>query len=127
MTRRLFGRGYQLKALPALAKLALGATQQSPAADTLIEALEIIRRETGAVSALVFYGEHGEFQGAAANDDASRDSEEPLAYLQQRLLQLRVPLTFNLEGTSVRYITRAANKQQRDYVAWLIPAADSWT
>ncbi|HET6614908.1 MAG TPA: HD domain-containing phosphohydrolase [Dehalococcoidia bacterium] len=116
-----------MKALPALAKLALGATQQSPAADTLVEALEIIRRETGAVAALVFYGEHGEFQGAAANDDATRYPKEPLAYLQQRLLQLRVPLTFNLEGNSVRYITRAANKQQRDYVAWLIPAADSWT
>jgi diguanylate cyclase (GGDEF)-like protein/putative nucleotidyltransferase with HDIG domain len=116
-----------VKALPALAKLALDATQQTPAADTLVEALEIIRRETGAVAAVVFYGEQGEFQGAAANDDTARYPNDALAYLQQRLLQLRVPLTFNLEGSSVRFITRAANKQQRDYVAWLVPAADSWT
>src|SRR5581483_6257289 len=27
----------------------------------------------------------------------------------------------------VRYATRASNKQRRDYVAWLIPTADSWT
>jgi hypothetical protein len=116
-----------MNVLPALAKLALDATRESAAVDCLSEALELIRRETGAVGALVFYGELGEFSGAAANEDATRYSNEALRYLQQRLVQLRVPLAFNLEGDEVRYITRAANKQRRDYVAWLVPAADSWT
>lgn len=116
-----------MKSLPALAKLALDATQASPAADTIVRALELVQRDAAAVASLAFYGEHGEFQGFAVNDDPGRYSAQALTYLQQRLLQLRVPLAFNLEGDGVRFITRAANKQRRDYLAWLVPAADSWT
>ena len=116
-----------MKALPALAKLALDATEKSPAADTVVHALELVQRETAAVAALAFYGEDGEFHGFGVNDDPTRYASAPLSYLQQRLLQLRVPLAFNIEDDEVRFITRAANKQRRDYLAWLIPVADSWT
>ena len=115
------------QALPALAKLALGATQNTPAADALMRAMEIIRGHTGAVAAMVFYGDEGGFEGAGVGDQPDRYPEEALTYLQQRLVQLRVPLTFNLADGEVRHMTRAANKQRRDYIAWLVPAADSWT
>jgi diguanylate cyclase (GGDEF)-like protein/putative nucleotidyltransferase with HDIG domain len=42
-------------------------------------------------------------------------------------VQLRVPLAFNLADGEVRHMTRAANKQRRDYLAWIVPAAESWT
>jgi diguanylate cyclase (GGDEF)-like protein/putative nucleotidyltransferase with HDIG domain len=38
-----------------------------------------------------------------------------------------VPLSFNLAEGEVRHLTRAANKQPRDYIAWLIPVTGSWT
>lgn len=115
------------KALSELAKLSLGATRVAPVADTLVQAMELVRRQTGAVSALVFYGHEGGFVGCGAGDDPARYPEAALRYLQQRLIQLRLPLAFNLHGGEVSHITRAANKQRRDYIAWLIPAADSWT
>lgn len=115
------------QSLPALAKLALGATQHSPAADTLVRSLELIRGQTGAVAALIFYGGGDGFAGCGAGDDPTRYPHDALSYLQQRLIQLRVPLAFNIADGEVRFITRAANKQRRDFIAWHIPTADSWT
>jgi diguanylate cyclase (GGDEF)-like protein/putative nucleotidyltransferase with HDIG domain len=116
-----------VKSLPTLAKLALDATHKAPAADIVVKALELVRRDSAAIAALAFYGEDGGFQGFAVNDEPSRYSPQVLTYLQQRLLHLHVPLAFNLEEGEVRYATRASNKQRRDYVGWLIPTADSWT
>jgi diguanylate cyclase (GGDEF)-like protein/putative nucleotidyltransferase with HDIG domain len=115
------------QALPALAKLALGATQNSPAQDALVRAMSLVRGQTGAVAAMLFYGEQGTYSGAGIGDTADRYPDEALTYLQQRLLQLRVPVSFNIIDGQVTNITRAANKQRRDYTAWLVPAADSWT
>ncbi|MDP3766478.1 MAG: hypothetical protein Q8S13_00550, partial [Dehalococcoidia bacterium] len=99
------------KALPELSKLALGATQASPAADTLVRAMQLVQSQTGAVSALVFYSDRGEFEGCGVGDDPRQYSTDALTYLQQRVIQLRVPLAFNLGDGEVRHITRAANKQ----------------
>jgi hypothetical protein len=116
------------QALPALAKLALGAAHNTPPAEALVRAMEIMQGQTAAVAALVFYGdEGGGFAGAGTGDQAERYPPEVLTYLQQRLVQLRVPVAFNLADGEVRHMTRAANKQRRDYIAWLVPAADSWT
>jgi len=115
------------RALPNLAKLALDATQESPAAEVLVRAMEIMRSQSAAVSALLFYGEEGRFEGAGVGDQPERYPTAALAYLQQRLVQLRVPLAFDLSHGEIRSLTRAAHKQRRDYVAWLVPAADSWT
>lgn len=115
------------KALPQLARLALGATKAEPAVETLIRAMEFVRNQTGAISALLFYGGDAGFAGCGVGDDAGRYSDQTLTYLQQRLVQLRVPLAFNLVDDEVRNITRAEHKQSRDYLAWLVPAADSWT
>ena len=114
-------------ALSELAKLALGATKTAPATDTLAQAAEIVRGQTGAVAALLFYGDEGGFSGCGVGDEAERYPATALTYLQQRLVQLRVPLAFNLADGEVQYITRAAAKQRRDYIAWIVPAADSWT
>jgi diguanylate cyclase (GGDEF)-like protein/putative nucleotidyltransferase with HDIG domain len=115
------------QALPALAKLALGATQNTPAQDVLIRAMTLVRGQTGAVGALLFFGEEGVYAGAGVGDEPERYPASALTYLQQRLVQLRVPLAFNLAEGEISHMTRAANKQRRDYVAWLVPAADSWT
>ena len=115
------------KALSQLAQLALVATKASPAAETLVRAMELVRNQTGAVSALLFYGDGAGFAGCGIGDDAKHYSDPMLTYLQQRLVQLRVPLTFNLADDEVRHITRAEHKQPRDYMAWLVPTADSWT
>jgi diguanylate cyclase (GGDEF)-like protein/putative nucleotidyltransferase with HDIG domain len=115
------------QALPALAKLALGATKNTPAQDVLVRAMGLVRGQTGAVGALLFYGEEGAFAGVGVGDEPDRYPESALTYLQQRLVQLRVPLAFNVADGEISHITRAANKQRRDYLAWLIPAADSWT
>ena len=69
----------------------------------------------------------GGFSGCGVGDEAERYPAAALTYLQQRLVQLRVPLAFNLADGEVQYITRAAAKQRRDYIAWIVPAADSWT
>lgn len=114
-------------ALSELGKLALGAARTSPAADSLVRAMELVRNQTGAVAALVFYGDQGRFAGCGVGDDPARYPDPALRYLQQRLVQLRIPLAFNLAGDEVRFMTRAENKQPRDYVAWLVPTADSWT
>jgi len=113
--------------LPALAKLALGATTSAPAVELLVDAMDLVRRQTGAVSARLFYGGRDGFQGCGVGDEPGRYPPSALKYLQQRLLQLRVPLAFNLVGGEVGFITRAANKQQRDHIAWLVPTADSST
>ena len=115
------------KALSQLAQLALGATKASPAAETLVRAMELVRNQTGAVSALLFYGDGAGFAGCGIGDDTKHYSDPMLTYLQQRLVQLRVPLSFNLADDEVRHITRAEHKQPRDYMAWLVPTADSWT
>lgn len=115
------------RALPSLSKLALDATHATPAADVLIRAMDLVRGQTAAVSALLFYGDEGRFDGAGVGDQPDRYPADALTYVQQRLVQLRVPLAFNLVDEEVRFITRAANKQRRDFVAWLVPAADSWT
>jgi len=114
-------------ALSALASSALGATRAAPVADTLVRAMELVQHQTGALAAVVFYGKEGGFAGSGVGDDSSRYPESALKYLQQRLVQLRIPLAFNLEGDEVRFITRAETKQPRDYIGWLVPAADSWT
>lgn len=115
------------RALRNLSKVALAATNTTPAADVLLRAMEIVRAHTAALSALLFYGDEGMFESAGAGDDPARYPQAALTYLQQRLLQLRVPLAFNLDGDAVVALTRASNKQPRDYMAWLVPAADSWT
>jgi diguanylate cyclase (GGDEF)-like protein/putative nucleotidyltransferase with HDIG domain len=115
------------QALPALAKLALGATQNTPAQDALVRAMTLVRGQTGAVGALLFYGHEGTYAGAGVGDEPERYPESALTYIQQRLVQLRVPLAFNVADGEISHMTRAANKQRRDYIAWLVPAADSWT
>ena len=89
--------------------------------------MEVVRSQTGAVAALLFYGQEEGFAGCGAGDDATSYPQAALQYLQQRLLHLRLPLAFNLANDEVRYLTRAEARQPRDYMAWLVPAADSWT
>ena len=115
------------KALSELARLALGATKTAPVADTLVQAMELVRNQTGAVAALLFYGGEGGFAGCGVGDDPDRYPGPALTYLQQRLVQLRVPLTFDLVDEEVGFITRAATKQRRDYIAWIVPTPGSWT
>jgi diguanylate cyclase (GGDEF)-like protein/putative nucleotidyltransferase with HDIG domain len=115
------------RVLPSLSKLALEATHETPAAEVLVRAMELVRGQTAAISALLFYGDEGRFDGAGVGDSPERYPAAALTYVQQRLVQLRVPLAFNLGDGEVRFLTRAANKQRRDYVAWRVPAADSWT
>ncbi len=115
------------KTLSELSKLALNATRTEPAVDSLTQAMELVRKQTGAVASLLLFGTEGKFSGCGAGDDPARYPDAALAYLQQRLVQLRVPLAFDLVNDEVRYITRAATKQRRDYIAWLVPTADSWT
>ena len=115
------------KTLSELSKLALNATRTEPAVDSLTQAMELVRKQTGAVSALLLYGTEENFSGCGVGDDPARYPKAALAYLQQRLVQLRVPLAFELVDDEVRYITRAATKQRRDYIGWLVPTADSWT
>jgi len=115
------------KALSELAQLALNATRTSPAVDSLVQAMDLMRGQTGAAAALLWYGDEGKFSGCGVGDDPARYPDAALAYLQQRLVQLRVPLAFDLADGEVRYMTRAATKQRRDYIAWLVPIADSWT
>ncbi len=123
----ILSRNMTTNTLPAVAALALDATRASPAADTLVRAMELVQQQTGAVAAMLFYGDEGAFAGSGVGDDPDRYPEGALKYLQQRLVQLRVPLAFNLVDEEVRFITRASNKQRRDYVAWLVPTAESWT
>lgn len=113
--------------LQALARLAQTADQTRPARSTLTDAIELIRERTAAIGGLIFYGDQGNVSGCGVVDDPDAYPTEALMYLQQRLVQLRVPLAFNLVNGQVRFMTRAANKQQRDYIAWLMPATDSWT
>ena len=115
------------RALSELAKLSLSAANAAPPADLLLRAMEVVRSQTGAVAALLFYGHEEAFAGCGAGDDAAAYPQAALQYLQQRLLHLRLPLAFNLANDEVRYLTRAEARQPRDYMAWLVPAADSWT
>ena len=115
------------KILSELSKLALNATRTEPAVDSLTQAMELVRKQTGAVASLLLYGTEEKFSGCGVGDDPAKYADAALAYLQQRLVQLRVPLAFNLVDDEVRYITRAATKQSRDYMGWLVPTADSWT
>jgi hypothetical protein len=101
------------QALPALAKLALGATQNTPAQDALVRAMTLVRGQTGAVGALLFYGHEGTYAGAGVGDEPERYPESALTYIQQRLVQLRVPLAFNVADGEISHMTRAANKQRR--------------
>jgi diguanylate cyclase (GGDEF)-like protein/putative nucleotidyltransferase with HDIG domain len=111
-----------------LAKLAVGAGQAEAPVDALPKALHLVRSQTGAIAALAFYADpDGRLAGSGVGDDPGRYPESALTYLQQRLVQLRVPMAFNLDGAEVVFLTRAATKQRRDYVAWLIPVSDSWT
>lgn len=116
-----------MSTLPALAKLAQTANQSRPARATLTEAIDLVRERTAALGAVVFYGDQGGFAGCGAVDDPDAFRPEALMYLQQRLVQLRVPVAFNIVEGELKFMTRAANKQQRDYVAWLMPATDTWT
>jgi diguanylate cyclase (GGDEF)-like protein/putative nucleotidyltransferase with HDIG domain len=114
--------------LSELAKLALGSTQNEGTTDALPKALGLIRSQTGAIAALSFFADaDGKLTGAGVGDDPARYPESALTYLQQRLVQLRVPMSFNVDGDQIVFLTRAATKQRRDYMAWLIPVADSWT
>lgn len=117
----------KVNTLPELAALTLDTDTSASFGETLTWAAELIRRQTGAVAAMLFYGEGDKFSAAGSGDDPSSYPLDGLKYLQQRLVQLRVPLAFNLVDSEVRYLTRAANKQPRDYVAWLIPMKSSWT
>lgn len=112
--------------LASLSKLALSATDAPSDRHAPVHAMELIRRRTGAVAVAMYYGEGGRFASSALGSDMEF-SDEALMYLQQRLVQLRVPLAFNLSNEGVGFLTRAANKQRRDYVAWLIPSPESWT
>ncbi len=112
-----------------MAKLALNAAHRpgvpgDPA--VLREAAELLRRRTGAITVAIYYGDASMF----ACESVGQRLELPhdaLVYLQQRLVQLRVPLAFNISGAKVDFITRASNKQRRDFVGWLIPSSESWT
>ena len=115
------------RALTQLARLALDSGAAEPAGDILVRAMQQVRGHTGAVSAVMLYGDDGAFGGAGVGDQPDRYPPTALSYLQQRLVQLRVPLAFNLASGEIQFLTRASNKQQRDYMAWLVPVADSWT
>jgi diguanylate cyclase (GGDEF)-like protein/putative nucleotidyltransferase with HDIG domain len=112
--------------LAALAKLALNTAHQPGDQDVLRQAAELLRRRTGAVTVAIYYGADAQFACEAVGQELDLP-HEALIYLQQRLVQLRVPLAFNLSGSKVEFITRASNKQRRDFVGWLIPSSESWT
>lgn len=112
--------------LPALAKLALGIVTAPGERGTLLRAMDLIQRRTGALNVVLAHGDDGRFATCALRDEAPFP-DEALMYLQQRLFQLRVPLSFNLDGDRIVFLTRAAAKQRRDYTAWLIPSSESWT
>ncbi len=113
--------------LAALAKLALGSAHSQSGQDgVLSQAAELVRRRTGAVSVAIVHGDGDGFASIVVGQDLGIP-QDVLMYLQQRLVQLRVPLAFNLSRDKVEFITRASNKQRRDYVAWLIPSPESWT
>jgi diguanylate cyclase (GGDEF)-like protein/putative nucleotidyltransferase with HDIG domain len=113
--------------LAALAKLALEATEHEPLVETLVKALALMRDQTGAISALIFYEDGDRLSGSGVGEDAANYPQEALQYLQRRLQQVRLPLAFNMGGGEVRNLTRAANKQPRDQIAWLVPVTDSKT
>jgi diguanylate cyclase (GGDEF)-like protein/putative nucleotidyltransferase with HDIG domain len=115
------------KALSELARLAVGASTAAPAGDTLVRAMELVRSQTGALAVLLFYGSDGGFVGCGVGDEPGNYPESALSNLQQRLVHFRVPLAFNLSDGQVQFITRAENKQPRDYMAWPVPTPDSWT
>lgn len=115
-----------MEVLPGLAKLALGVATVPGERGTLLKAMDLIQRRTGALDVILAHGDDGRFSTCALRDQAPFP-EDALMYLQQRLFQLRVPLSFNLEGDRIVFMTRAAAKQRRDYTAWLIPSSDSWT
>jgi diguanylate cyclase (GGDEF)-like protein/putative nucleotidyltransferase with HDIG domain len=112
--------------LPSLAKLALGVTALPGESGALFKAMDLIQRRTGALNVVLAHGDDGRLATCALRDEVPLP-EDALIYLQQRLFQLRVPLSFNLEGNQVAFLTRAAAKQRRDFTAWLIPSVDSWT
>ena len=116
-----------VNSLPELAKLALEAPNTSSHEQALVQATDLVRRQTGAVSALLFYGDGEAFAGCGVGDSPASYSSNALRYLQQRLIQLRVPLAFAFVDGELRYLTRAANKQPREYFAWLVPVTSSWT
>ncbi len=113
--------------LEALGKLALGASQSAPSDEQMVQALELVRARTGARAALLFSGEAGGFHRFSTREDSTDYPLQALLYLQQRLVQLRVPLAFNFDEGEIRHLTRAENKQRRDYTAWLIPVTESCT
>ena len=111
-----------------LARLALGATQDGMDKSVLVRAMELIQVQTGSISAMVFYADHdGNVVTSGVGDDPMRLDKEAISYLQRRLVQLRVPLAFNVEHGKGTFITRATAKQRRDYIAWRIPVPDSFT
>lgn len=112
--------------LATLAKLALRVAQGQPEDSALTEAAALVQRRTGAVTVALVYAEGDGFGSSAVGQDIDL-APEALMYLQQRLVQLRVPLAFNLVQDKVEFITRASNKQRRDYVAFLIPSPETWT
>ena len=56
----------------------------------------------------VVYGDENRLTSQFVGSDAEFP-EEALMYLQQRLVQLRVPLAFNRAEDSIDFLTRAAN------------------
>ena len=111
-----------------LARLALGASQDGVDKSVLVRAMELIQVQTGSISAMVFYADHdGNVVTSGVGDDPMRLDKEAISYLQRRLVQLRVPLAFNVEHGKGTFITRATAKQRRDYIAWRIPVPDSFT
>jgi diguanylate cyclase (GGDEF)-like protein/putative nucleotidyltransferase with HDIG domain len=113
--------------LAALAKLALEATKQEALVETLVKAMELMRQQTGAISALIFYEDGDKLSGSGVGQDAASYPQVALQYLQRRLQQVHLPLAFNLSEGEVRNLTRAANKQPREQIAWLVPVTDSKT
>src|SRR5690348_8133064 len=113
--------------LAALAKLALEATEHEPLVETLVKALALVRDQTGAISALIFYEDGDRLSGSGVGEDASNYGQEALQYLQRRLQQVHLPLAFNMGDGEIRNLTRAANKQPREQIAWLVPVTDSKT
>ena len=94
-----------------LARLALGASQDGMDKSVLVRAMELIQVQTGSISAMVFFADHdGNVVTSGVGDDPMRLDKEAISYLQRRLVQLHVPLAFNVENGRGTFITRATAK-----------------
>ena len=126
--RYLIWRNMGTNPISELCRLALAGTQDGMNESVLTRAMKLLQAQTGSISTFVFYSDHrGNLVTSGVGDDPTRLDTEAISYLQQRLVQLHVPLAFDVDDGKVSFITRATSKQRRDYFAWRVPVPDSFT